>query len=305
MIYLRNEEARQFHTTGTAVAIGKFDGIHVGHQMLVDGLRKEQANGKQAVVFTFGHAPNEVLLGGAKKTIYTAEEKALYFSKLGIDVLLEYPFTKEFAACPPEEFITECLVKQLGATAVYVGEDFHFGRGRRGNVGLLKMLGEECGFDVHAIPKKTLHGKVVSSTLIRDMLETHFQAANELLGNPYFVYGDVVHGNHLGHTIGFPTINQRIAEQKLVPMRGVYASRVMIDGNEYKGISNLGTKPTIEGKYQLGLETHILNYDGNLYGKYVETQLLFYIRPEEKFANVNELTKQIKNDIEVMLSETG
>ena len=303
MIYLQNENARQFHTTGTAIALGKFDGIHVGHQLLIEGLQKERLKGRQALVFTFGDSPASVLSGGSKKSIYTSEEKALYFEKLGVDILLEYPFTKEFASCSPEEFVLECLVKQLGAGAIYVGEDFHFGRGRSGNVRLLKLLGEEYGFEVHAIPKKTQHGKVVSSTLIRDMLETHFHIANELLGNPYFVYSEVVHGNHLGHTIGFPTINQRIPEQKLIPAFGVYASRVCIDGVYYNAISNLGLKPTIAGDHQLGLETHVLDFTGDLYGQVLQVELLFFIRPEEKFSDVNELKMQIMNDIESMKHE--
>ena len=303
MIYLQNEEARQFHTMETAIALGKFDGIHVGHQLLIDGLKQERLKGRQALVFTFGDSPVSVLSGGSKKNIYTAEEKALYFSQLGVDVLLEYPFTKEFAAFSPENFVEQCLVKQLGVKAIYVGEDFHFGRGRSGNVRMLKVMGKEYGFEVHAIPKKTQHGKVVSSTAVRDMLESHFWIANEMLGNPYFVYGEVVHGNHLGHTIGFPTINQTIPEQKLIPSFGVYASRVFIDGYYYNGISNLGQKPTIEGEHQVGLETHILNFDGDLYGRKLQVELLFYIRPEEKFASVNELKMQICNDIEAMKNE--
>lgn len=303
MIYLQKDEARQFHTTGTAIALGKFDGIHVGHQLLIDGLMKERQMGRQALVFTFGDSPMSVLSGGSKKSIYTSEEKALYFAELGVDVLLEYPFTREFASCPPEEFVSECLVKQLGARSIYVGEDFHFGRGRSGNVGLLKLLGQEYGFEVHALPKKTQHGKVVSSTLIRDMLETHFHIANELLGNPYFVYGEVIHGNHLGHTIGFPTMNQRIPEEKLIPSFGVYASRVCMDGEYYIGISNLGQKPTIEGEHRIGLETYLLDFDGDLYGRELKTELLYYIRPEERFNSIDDLIKQIQNDIDGMLKE--
>lgn len=301
MIYLQNEEARQFHTLGTAVALGKFDGIHLGHQLLIDGLIKEKEKGRKALVFTFGTSPNSVLSGGSKKNIYTSEEKAFYFAGLGIDILLEYPFTREFASISPEDFVYQCLVKQLGVQSIYVGEDFHFGRGRSGNVGLLKLLGEQYHFEVNALPKRTIHGKVVSSTVIRDMLESHFHIANEMLGTPYFVLGEVVHGEHLGHTIGFPTINQKIPEHKLIPAYGVYASRVLIDGCCYKGISNLGQKPTIQGNHQVGLETYLLDYDGDLYGKTLQVELLFFIRPEERFDSIEELTQQIQNDIGTMM----
>ena len=304
MLYLRDEEARQFHTVGTAVALGKFDGIHLGHQLLMNGLLKEKQKGRKALVFTFGTSPNAVLTGGTKKNIYTQEEKAYYFSNLGIDVLLEYPFTKEFAALAPEDFVYQCLVKQLGVRCVYVGSDFRFGRGRRGNVALLKALGEQYHFEVNVLEKKTIHGKVISSTVIRDMLETHLYVANEMLGSPYFVYGTVVHGNHLGHTIGYPTINQLIPEQKLIPAYGVYASRVFIDGYYYKGISNLGKKPTIEGKHQVGLETFILDYQGDLYGRKLQTELLYFIRPEEKFSSIEALKKQIGNDVSMMLEQS-
>lgn len=301
MIYLQNEEAEQFHTMRTAIALGKFDGIHQGHQMLIDGLNREKVKGRQALVFTFGSNPANVLTGGLAKNIYTPEEKALYFSELGVDILLEYPFTKAFSSTSPEDFVEQYLVKKLGVRAVYVGEDFHFGKGRSGNVSLLQSLGEQYRFEVHAVAKKTLHGKVINSTRIRDMLETHFHTANEMLGNPYFLFGAVIEGKHLGHTIGYPTINQAVPEQKLIPAYGVYASRVLIDGYYYKAISNLGKKPTIEGRRGVGLETHIPGYSGNLYGRELKTELLYFIRPEEKFASVEELRQQIENDIALML----
>ncbi len=303
MIYISGDDARQFHTAGTAVALGKFDGIHLGHRLLIDGLLGERQRGRQALVFTFGTAPREVLYGGSKKMIYTPEEKAYYFSRLGIDVLLEYPFTKQFASCPPEEFVEQYLVRQLGVRSIYVGADFHFGCGRRGNVALLRALGEQHHFEVNVLNRKTLHGKVISSTLVRDMLESHLQTANEMLGSPYFVYAPVVRGKQLGRTIGFPTINQEIPPQKLIPASGVYASRVLIDGEQYPAISNLGIKPTIEGDRRVGLETHILNYQGDLYGSLVHTELLYYMRPEERFSGIEELKEQIQTDIQLMLSE--
>lgn len=301
MIYLQNEEARQFHTVNTVVALGKFDGIHLGHQMLLAQMMEEKKKGRTTLVFTFGSNPFTVLSGGSQKVIYTAEEKAYYFSELGVDILLEYPFTKEFASISPEEFIRECLSKQLGVRSIYVGEDFHFGKGRSGNVPVLKELGEKYYFEVHALPKKTMHGKVISSTTIRDMIENKFYVANEMLGNPYFVYGEIVHGAHLGHTIGFPTINQELQANKLTPKMGVYASRVVIDGMAYKSISNLGIKPTVTDSHHVGLETHILGYSGDLYGQNLKTELLFYIRPEEKFKSVDKLKEQIRDDIDVML----
>ncbi len=304
MIYLQNEEAMQFHTTKTAIALGKFDGIHLGHQLLIDGLIREKEKGRQALVFTFGSHPNSVLTGGFQKNIYTPEEKAYYFASLGIDILLEYPFTKEFSSVSPEDFVCQCMVKKLGVQSIYVGEDFHFGRGRSGNVGLLKLLGEAYHFEVNALAKRTLHGKTVSSTVIRDMLESHFYVANEMLGTPYFIYGEVVHGKHLGgRVVGFPTINQQIPGNKLIPSFGVYASRVYIDGCYYRGISNLGKKPTIRGSHETGLETHILGYNGNLYGRDIRTELLYFIRPEEKFSSIEDLKRQIQNDISLMLEQ--
>ena len=301
MLYLREDDAVQFNITNTAAALGKFDGIHLGHQMIIDNLLKEKEKGRTTLVFTFGASPNSVIAGGSKKVIYTAEEKANYFSQLGVDILLEYPFTKEFAGISPELFAGEYLSRQLGVRSIYVGEDFHFGRGRSGNVALLKELGQEYYFDVHDLPKKTLHGKVISSTAIRDLLEDKFNIANEMLGNPYFVYSQVVHGSHMGRTIGFPTINQDIPANKLIPGFGVYASRVTIDGIKYKSISNLGIKPTVGNSRHIGLETFILDHSGDLYGRYLKTELLFFIRPEEKFANIDELRKQINSDIGMML----
>lgn len=297
MLYLRNENAEQFHTVDTAIALGKFDGIHLGHQLLINGLLDEKKTGRQTLVFTFDFGSI------VKKSIYTSEEKAYYFSKLGMDILLEYPFTKEFASYEPEIFVKECLVDKLGVRSIYVGADFRFGRGRSGNVALLEVLGKQYGFEVHALEKQKLHGKVVSSTAIRDLMETHFYVANELLGNPYFVYGEVVQGKQLGRQLGFPTINQIINEQKLVPPYGVYASRILIDGRYYRGISNLGSKPTVQNERIIGLETYILDFDGDLYGRKLQTELLYFIRPEEKFDSIDALKEQISNDIFVMLEQ--
>lgn len=297
MIYLYGENAKEFKTENTAIALGKFDGIHIGHQLLIEGLKKEKTKGTKTLVFSFGMQPNAVLNGEERKTIYTTEEKIHYFQQLSIDVLLEYPFTKSFASYLPEKFVKECLVDHLGVKSIYVGEDFRFGKNRSGNVHTLKELGEKYHFQVYGIKKKMLENSIVSSTSIRSLLKQDFSLANQMLGNPYFVYGPVIHGNHLGNTIGFPTINQEIPEYKLVPKNGVYISRVWIGQEWYYGISNLGVKPTINGIHKTGLETYIFDINKDLYYQKIKTELLYFLREEMKFDSINDLKKQIKKDI--------
>lgn len=300
MKYFSGEDAKNFKTENCAIALGKFDGIHVGHQLIMAGLLEEQKNGKKALVFSFGDNPFRVLRGDAKKNIYTTEEKIKYFDELGIDILLEYPFTKKFASYEPEEFVKNCLVEALGVKEIYVGDDFCFGKNRMGNVNTLIELGKEYQFQVHEIKQVYMDDIVVSSTTVRELLVQNFEMANKMLGNPYFIYGEVVHGKQLGNTIGFPTINQKIADYKVVPQYGVYQSRISIDGTVYTGISNLGVKPTIKGENQLGLETFILDYNGDLYGKMIKTELISFVREEKKFENIEALKNQITKDIEAI-----
>lgn len=297
MIYLHGEKAKEFKTENTAIALGKFDGIHLGHQLLIEGLNKEKTKGKNTLVFSFGMQPNAVLKGEERKTIYTTKEKIQYFRQLLVDVLLEYPFTKTFASYLPEEFVKECLVDHLGVKSIYVGEDFCFGKNRSGNVNTLKELGEKYHFHVYGIKKKKVQDRIVSSTTIRQLLQQDFLLANEMLGNPYFVYGPVIHGNHIGNTIGFPTVNQEIPEYKIVPQNGVYVSRVWIGQEMYYGISNLGVKPTIDGIHNKGLETHIFDFNKDLYGQNIKTELLYFVRNEMKFNQINDLKIQIEKDI--------
>jgi len=188
--------------------------------------------------------------------------------------------------------------KKLGVKSVYVGNDFRFGKDRCGNAELLKQLGIKYGFEVHALDKYKEYDDIVSSSRIRHELGNDFEKANKMLGKNYFVYGEVVHGKHLGNTIGFPTINQVIDEEKIVPAFGVYASVVEVDGIEYAAISNLGIKPTIAGVNQLGLETFLFDYSGDLYGKWLKTSLISFVRPEMKFESIDQLKQQIAKDVE-------
>lgn len=305
MIYLYGNEAKEFQMKNTAIALGKFDGIHIGHQLLIEGLKEEQTKGKHTLVFSFGNQPNAILNGEEGKRIYTTEEKVQYFNHFSIDVLLEYPFTKEFASLLPEDFIRDCLVKHLDVQSIYVGQDFRFGQNRSGNVALLKKLGEKYGFQVHSVQKKKLKNRIVSSTAIRQYLKEDFSLANDMLGNPYFVYGPVIHGNHLGNTIGFPTINQELSENKILPEKGVYISRIWIGQEAFYGISNLGVKPTIKGVHKTGLETYILDFSGDLYGQKIKTELLSFIRKEKKFDSIEALKDQIQKDIQLGFKMSG
>ena len=217
-----------FHFKNTAVALGKFEGIHRGHQLLMDEVKKQELHGLQSVVFTFDRPTRLTLTGDTKyKQIYTKEERKTILEKRGINILIEHPFTKEFAALTPERFIREVLVEKVGAKVIVVGTDFHFGKNRSGSILDLEKLEEECGYHLIVVEKLQLDGKDISSTRIRASLEKgDMEEASALLGRNYSVSGEIVHGNALGRTIQVPTINQKVPSFKLLPANGVYVSKI-------------------------------------------------------------------------------
>ncbi len=298
MQYITEEE---FHINHSAVALGKFEGIHRGHQLLLNAIRHPDNTELQSVVFTFS-TPPAVLLKHAEgyQTIYTKEERHEILEQLGMDVLIEYPFTREFAAQTPEEFIKNILVKKVGAKLIVVGEDFHFGKKRSGSVRDLEAYAGECGYELRVIPKLQMEGEDVSSTRIRRCLAAgQMEKASMLLGRPYSITGTVVHGKALGRTIQIPTINQIVEDNKLAPPNGVYVSRVILpdDSQVHYGITNVGVKPTIEQNLKKGVETNIFDYEGDLYDQNVRVELLHYRRPEMKFDSIEALTAQMQSDI--------
>ena len=236
-----------FHFKNTAVALGKFEGIHRGHQLLMDEVKKQELHGLQSVVFTFDRPTRLTLTGDTKyKQIYTKEERKTILEKRGINILIEHPFTKEFAALTPERFIREVLVEKVGAKVIVVGTDFHFGKNRSGSILDLENLEEECGYHLIVVEKLQLDGKDISSTRIRASLEKgDMEEASALLGRNYSVSGEIVHGNALGRTIQVPTINQKVPSFKLLPPNGVYVSKIHWNDEVYYGITNIGTKPTV------------------------------------------------------------
>lgn len=285
----------------TAVTIGKFDGRHKGHQKLLrEMLCFKERQGLKAAVFTFDLAPAGVMAGRVQTVITTNQERRNKMAKMGIDYLVEFPFDQETAHMQPEEFVSEVLVRQMHARAVVVGTDCSFGYKGKGNAQLLKEMSESCGFEAVIIEKEQDDHRDISSTYVREELDLgNMEKANELLGEPYAIHGVVVHGNHIGGAIlGFPTANILPPPEKHLPPFGVYVSQVLVDGSLYRGVTNIGKKPTVAGESPVGVETFIMGLEENLYGKEIEVQLLNFERPEQKFASLKELKERIEKDKE-------
>lgn len=283
----------------TAAAIGKFDGIHVGHRRLLDEIFACKKEGLASCVFTFDPAP-AVLFGLSDgKELTTKEEKRLLFERMGVDILVEFPLTKETAAMAPETFVYNVLAKQMNVRFLAAGSDLSFGARGAGNAALLQKMGEELGFRVKTIDKVCMEGREVSSTYVRSQVESgNMQMAEQLLGMPYLVEGQVVQGKQIGRTLGFPTVNILPCESKLLPPNGVYFSRVRFRDRLYRAISNVGCKPTVTDEKVMGVESYLYDFDENAYGERVEVYLSEFRRPERKFDSVEALKAQLEDDIE-------
>lgn len=293
---------REFQITEpTVVTIGKFDGRHKGHQKLLREMMKfREQSGYRLAVFTFDMTPLGVVLGKKQTVITTNQERRNNMEKMGVDYLVEYPFNQEAARMTPKDFVIKILVGQMHAKAVVAGPDCSFGHKGAGNAELLRALSAEYGYETVIIEKEQDDHRDISSTYVREELDLgNIEKANELLGEPYAIHGIVVHGNHIGGSIlGFPTANIQPPPEKHLPPFGVYVSRVLIENRYYAGVSNIGCKPTIEGKYPIGVETFIMGLEENIYGKNIEVQLLNFERPEQKFGSLEELKARIEQDKE-------
>lgn len=283
----------------TAVAIGKFDGVHLGHRRLLDEILALKKSGLRACVFTFDPAPS-VFFGGDPHVLNTNEEKHMIFERMGVDILVEFPMNRVTAATPPESFVTEYLVNQMNMRFIAAGTDISFGDKGQGNAALLERLSEEYGYEVKLIDKvHTADGEEISSSLVRGCVERgEMERVEELLGAAYSVSGKIVHGNQIGRTIGFPTINIYPDENKLLPPFGVYTSRTVINGKEYYSVSNVGCKPTIGGETRPSVETFIYDFECDVYDCDAVVYLERFMRPERRFNGLEELTAQLQMDIE-------
>lgn len=282
------------------VAIGVFDGVHLGHQQII---RQTVADARQhdalAVVVTFDRHPNAIV--APDKTppqIFSRSQKMRTIESLGADAALEIPFDQPFSEKSGESFIRE-LAGGLGKIhSICVGADFVFGRQRSGNVAVLKRLGSELGFQVHGLAKLALDGKTVSSTRIREAIQTgKLDAASQMLGRPCAICGQVMAGDKIGRKIGFPTANLDAAKLVLPP-DGVYAAFTKVDGQPYRVALNIGFRPTVTpGRSELRVEAHLLDFSGELYGRELELELLGKLREERKFNSADELREQIVRDV--------
>ena len=283
----------------SAVSLGKFDGLHRGHQKLLQHILEQKKNGLEATIFTFASNPTRMLSGVSAQNILTNEERREMLAKAGVDNLLECPFVPEIAHMEPERFIEEVLVGQLKMKFAAVGTDFHFGKNRSGSILDLENLEEECGYHLIVVEKLQLDGKDISSTRIRASLEKgDMEEASALLGRNYSVSGEIVHGNALGRTIQVPTINQKVPSFKLLPPNGVYVSKIHWNDEVYYGITNIGTKPTVNDTNEKTVETNIFDFDKDVYGEKMVVELLHYHRKESRFSSVEALQTQLFKDIE-------
>ncbi len=287
-------------TEPSAVAIGKFDGIHLGHRQLLGEIVAKKQKGFRAVVFTFNPSPNVLFSKVREMELTSPEEKRRLFDNLGIDILVEFPLTYETAATPKDVFVDEILVNKLNAKYIVAGTDLSFGKNGEGNSDYLMEKSRELDFEVRIIDKIAYKGEVISSTLVRKAIaEGDVKKARFMLGSPYFVQGTVKKGNQLGRTIGFPTVNITAGEDKLLPPNGVYKTEVIVDGRVYEAITNVGCKPTVTDSKQIFIESYLYQFSENIYGKEIEVHFLEFMRKEQKFNNIEELKVQLQKDMQL------
>lgn len=283
----------------SAVTFGKFDGLHTGHQKLVEQVQKlGKEEGLASIVCAFDMQPLWERTGKAPQMLMTGKERQRRLEGK-VDVLVECPFTAEFSKIHAKAFIRDIISRTLHAKHVVVGTDFQFGYHKQGDIHLLKQYEEEYGYHLTVIEKERYGGRIISSTYIKELLkEGDLALADRLLGYAYGITGKVEHGKRLGRTLGFPTLNVAWPAYKLVPPRGVYLSNIQVDGQWFHGISNVGVKPTVSREERVLIESFLFGYDGDAYGKEVTVDLLEFRRPERTFGSIAELKVCIDKDIE-------
>lgn len=295
---IKNLNGKKLYKSNMCVALGNFDGVHIGHQDVINAtVIQAKKTDLISCVYTFDRHPS-VYLGNSKPLLTTNIEKKEFLENLGIKKLIFDDFLK-VKDLSPEKFCKEILVDVLGASQVFCGENYHFGKNGSGNTEFLRKELSKYDVKVNILPFTTFKNTVVSSTEIRNALSSgNINRANDMLGRHYSFSGKVVHGKHLGKTLGFPTLNIPFEESKVIPKFGVYLTYTVIDGRKYNSISNIGIRPTtdnIDSSY-VNCETYVLDYNKDTYEKEIRIELLERLRNEIKFDSIEQLKVQLTED---------
>ena len=279
------------------VVLGNFDGLHIGHQKLIQlGKTIADANDEELAVFTF-HPQIQELRNPEFSYLLSIEEKRKKFEKLQVDHIETVPFDEQIAALSPEAFVEQVLVDVLHARHVVVGFNYTFGHKGAGTSEILAELCKKYNIDVTVMQPCYVDDEVVSSSAIRQYLQDGaIEKANALLGDVFTLHGEVVHGNQIGRTIGFPTANIPVPKQQMIPANGVYAAIVTVDGNRYPGILNIGHRPTVANGSHISIEVHLMNFDNDIYGKEISIAVCHFLRKESKFDGLDQLKAQLEKD---------
>ncbi len=283
----------------TLLAIGVFDGVHAGHRYLLEHLQQQAAEANLlSGVVTFSPHPQSVLHPArGLPWLSDLDDRVTVLQQLGLDIVLVLTFTPKLAQLSAGDFIS-LLKKYLRMQGIMVGPDFVLGRGGEGDISLLRTLGDEMGFTVHVIPPFTIEGEVVSSTLIRQALARgDMERVEKLMGRRFYLKGKVITSDRRGRLLGFPTANLDMKPEQALPGNGIYATITQVNGKRLPSATNIGTRPTF-GEGQRMVETYLLNYKGDLYGKQITVQFVRKVRDEQRFPSADELVVQMKKDVQ-------
>lgn len=297
LIYLKDIE----RVPNSVVTVGTFDGVHQGHRALIETVVQQAKSRKaRSVVISFDPHPRDIINPGTEgiKQLTTISERREILEEIGIDVLLIIPFTRDFSLLSSEEFIKDVIYNKVGVSEFIIGFDHHFGKDRTGTIETVEKVGKELNFDALVVSKKEMGDHKVSSTRIRNEISDNgnVQLAAELLGRLYLLNGIVIHGDKKGRTIGFPTANIKPEHpNKVIPKNGVYAVHVRVAEVWYKGMMNIGNRPTFNA-FEQRIEVHIFDFDQDLYGQTIQVRFVQKLRDEIKFPDIPSLIKQLEKD---------
>lgn len=289
--------SKDFKMDNTCVAFGQFDGLHRGHRAVIDKLVEQEGKNLTSVLLSFDYNPTNIF--GVNKVIYTEEEKEFILSEDSPQVMVSYPFTSEIGDMEPDVFIKNILVDKLGVKVVVAGENCKFAKDCSGDIDTLKHFSSIYGYDVVCVKTIKENGQAITTNVIRNAFdEGLLDEANKLLGHTFTMIGEVVHGKALGRTVGMPTANLGVPENKIMPNNGVYATLSEIDDKFVQGLTNIGQRPSVDDHSYVTIETFLLDFSQNIYGKKLALEIHSYIRGVVKFNNIEEVKIQVDKDIQ-------